>query len=214
MKKLCLFVVILGVSGNVLADLGLNYPVTSDSVNEHNAKVGASSLGITTIYDHTNQAPQGQFYVPITYNRVGDPAAGEQDVNSAANTTDIDYVPLAQLKGATGQAGASGAQGSAGSQGSQGVQGTKGDKGDKGKDGRNGDDGDNRLTLNIGATVRWYDWKHVNITSGYRYDINHYCHTVDMVMVNIKLGKSYEQRETAALEKRLALLERMIKGDK
>lgn len=213
--RYCIALVLL--TGMANADLGLNFPIITDSGAEYNAKQGANSLGISTIYDHPTQAPNGQFYVPIEYNRIGDPGAGEQDPNSPHNTTDIDYVPLSQLKGASGSNGAAGATGS---QGTQGVQGNKGDKGatgakgEKGDKGAPGDDGNNRLTLNIGASVRWYDWKYVSLNSGYRYDIQHYGHTVDMMVVQVKIGKSYETRQQEKLEARLALMERMLKGDR
>lgn len=194
----------LGLCLPLYADLGLNFPIVTDSVNEYNAKSGASGLGITTIYDHPTDAPQGQMYVPIEYNRAGDPAAAEQDPNAPHNTTDIDYVPLSQLKGANGAAGTVGATGP---QGVQGIQGVKGDKGDKGDP---GDNGDNRLTLNIGAQIRWYDWKHVALFSGYRYDIHHYGHTVDMLVVQVKIGSSYEERQNNALKARLEAVERLL----
>lgn len=186
------------------ADMGLNYPTVTDSVNEYNAKAGAAGLGISQVYDHPADVPNGQMYVPIEYNRPGDPAAGEQDPNAPHNTTDIDYVPLSQLKGTTGTAGVAGATGS------QGVQGTKGDTGAKGDKGDPGDNGDNRLNLNVGASVRWYDWKHVNLTSGARYDIRHYGWQVDMVMLNVKLGKSHEERIIEDQDKRIEALERAL----
>lgn len=199
------------------ADLGLNYPVVSDSLNEYNAKSGANGLGITTVYDHPNQAPQGEFYVPITYNRAGDPGAAEQDPNSAHNTTDIDYVPLAQLKGATGQTGAQGTQGSAGSNGaqgatgSQGVQGTKGDvgeKGDKGDRGLQGPKGDSAdvpaIDPRIEVEVREYDSTHWTVSSfasfGFQSSTPRY---IVGQKLTLKLGKSAEQREIDQLRKQL-----------
>lgn len=211
-----LFLLGLACARPAHADLGLNFPIVTDSVNEYNAKAGASGLGITTIYDHPTQAPQGQMYVPVQYNRAGDPAAGEQDPNAPANTTDIDYVPLSQLKGQAGSAGTTGAQGTQGQQGVKGDTGAKGDKGDKGEP---GDNGNNRLTLNVGAQIRWYDWKHVALASGYRYDIRHYGHTVDMLVVQIKLGRSYEERLIEKQQKDIELLQRalatiFVTGDK
>lgn len=208
MKKLLITAAtVMMLRGLVWADLGLNFPIVSDSQAEHDAKAGASGLGVTTIYDHPTQAPNGQFYVPIEYNRVGDPAAGEQDPNAPHNTTDIDYMPLSQLKGAAGTAGVTGAQGT------QGATGSKGDTGDKGKDGKDGTNGrdgsdaniNNNLFLNIGLSVRWYDWKYVSLNSGYHYDVNHYNHTVDIAVVQIKLGRSYEQREIDELKRKLGL---------
>lgn len=199
---LCLFIM-----PNAHADMGLNYPIVSDSVNEYNAKAVASLLGITQMYDHPTQVPQGQMYVPVEYNRVGDPGAGEQDPNTSHNTSDIDYVPLSQLKGLSGQAGAQGMQGT---QGSQGVKGDTGAKGEKGAAGKDGDDGNNRLNLNLGASVRWHDWKHINLTSGARYDVRHYGWQVDMVMLNVKLGKSHEERVIEDQNKRIEALERAL----
>lgn len=210
-KKILLFIASIGLYFPLYADMGMNFPIVTDSVNEYNAKAGASQLGITTIYDHPTQAPQGQIYVPVEYNRAGDPAAGEQDPNAPKNTTDIDYVPLSQLKGANGAAGIAGAVGSQGAQGQQGVKGDTGAKGDKGDKGDPGDDGNNRLTLNIGAQVRWYDWKHIALTSGYRYDVRHFGHTVDMLVVQIKLGKSYEERTLERQAKELRDIEEMLR---
>lgn len=191
-------VLLMGVV-SAFADMGINYPSVTDSPNEYNAKAGADSLGITTVYDHPTQAPNGQFYVPVEYNRPGDPAAGEQDPNAPHNTTDIDYIPLAQLKGAQGAAGASGAAGSKGDVGAT---------GQNGKDGRDGTDAtiDNHLFLNVGLDIRWYDWKYVSLNSGYRYDVRHFNHTVDMAVVQIKLGRSHEQRELDKLRKEVESL--------
>ena len=207
MKKLATLFIIAGIASAAHADLGINYPVVTDSQAEHDAKAAASGLGITTIYDSPTQAPNGQFYVPVEYNRVGDPGAGQQDPNAPANTTDIDYVPLSQLKGATGAAGAAGAQGTQGAAGTKGDTGDKGKEGTKGKDGRDGTNAniDNNLFLNIGLGVRWYDWKHVSLNSGYRYDVRHFNHTVDIAVVQIKIGRSYEQRELDKLKKLLGV---------
>lgn len=207
MKTIWVLSMVAGLTGLAFADLGLNFPVVSDSQAEHDAKAGASSLGVTTIYDHPTQAPNGQFYVPVEYNRVGDPAAGEQDPNAPKNTTDIDYVPLSQLKGAAGTAGIAGAQGTQGNTGSKGDVGAAGKDGKDGKDGRDGSDANinNNLFLNVGLNVRWYDWKHVSLNSGYHYDVNHYNHTVDIAIIQIKLGRSYEQREIEKLKKLLGV---------
>lgn len=204
MKTLAVLVGTLMTVSIARADLGLNYPAVTDSQAEHDAKAGAAGLGVTTIYDHPTQAPTGELYVPVEYNRPGDPAAGEQDPNAPHNTTDIDYVPLSQLKGTAGAIGAQGTQGNVGS---------KGDTGDKGKDGKDGKDGrdgvdaniNNNLFLNVGLDVRWYDWQYVSLNSGYRYDVKHYNHTVDIAVIQIKLGRSSEQREIDRLRKQLGL---------
>jgi hypothetical protein len=202
-KMIAVSVLLFAIPASVVwaDDLGLNFPTVTDSVNEYNAKAGASALGITTMYDHPTQAPQGQIYVPVEYNRAGDPAAGEQDPNAPKNTTDIDYVPLSQLKGATGQAGAVGGQGSAG------TQGVKGDKGDTGAQGAPGDSGLDATRENIGVTVRLYDHKRFSVTSGYRYDVHHHGQEIDMAVLNIKLGKSWEEELIAKQAKRLSELE-------
>ena len=59
------------------------------------------------------------------------------------------------------------------------------------------------MTVNVGAEVRWYDWKHVSLNSGYRYDFWHGGHTVDALIVQIKLGRSYEQREMDRMRQEL-----------
>lgn len=86
-----------------------------------------------------------------------------------------------------------------GPSGAQGVPGLKGPQGDPGQD----YDGDHRLTTNIGADIQWYDWEHASIHSGYRYDFNHKGHVVDIGVVTVKIGKSYENRKLADLEKKL-----------
>jgi hypothetical protein len=112
------------------------------------------------------------------------------------------------FNGTNGANGATGAQGVQGITGKQGDKGTTGAKGDKGNP---GDDMNNRLTLNIGAQVRWYDWKHIALTSGYRYDVRHYGHTVDMFVVQFKLGNSYEQRAFEAQAKELKAIEETLR---
>ena len=203
-------IIFLGCVTCGYADLGINFPTVTDSQNEFNAKQGTSNLGITQIYDAPTDVPKGQMFVPIEYNRPGDPAAGQQDPNTPANTSDIDYVPLSQLKGTNGTNGAVGATGTQGVQGQRGVKGDTGAQGQKGDKGVSGDNGDNRLNLNVGASVRWYDWKYVNLTSGARYDIRHYGWQVDMVMFNVKIGKSYETRQTEALNAKLEALEAVV----
>lgn len=208
MKKLLLTLTIITVSVILAhADLGI-----LDNPKEVQAKTGASSIGITQIYDHPNQVSNGQFYVPITYN--GNNGA-ESDPHFS--NSDIDYVPLNQLKGAngaTGAAGAIGAAGTAGTNGSKGdtgeagTKGSQGDKGDKGDSGKPGDDGENRLNVNVGAEVRWYDWKHVALSSGYRYDLQHHGHVVDALVVQFKIGKSYEGRQMEKLRHDILDLQR------
>lgn len=111
-------------------------------------------------------------------------------------------------QGVAGATGAQGPQGTTGSTGKSGADGTNGKDGAKGDAGTPGKDGNNELDalrLNLGIDVRWYDWKHVALTSGYRYDINHGGQTVDMLVVHIKLGSSYEDREIAKLKRLLGV---------
>lgn len=202
MKRLLILTIAM-IPSLAMADLGI-----MDTPTEIAAKTGASNIGITQIYDHSSQVANGQFYVPITYN--GNTGA-ENDPFHA--NSDIDYVPLSQLKGTNGTNGSNGAVGSSGANGAKGDQGDKGSKGDagakgdKGDPGTQGDDMNHRLMVNVGAEVRWYDWKHFAVSSGYRYDVNHGDHTVDALVLQVKLGKSYEGREMEALKGKLKALE-------
>lgn len=92
--------------------------------------------------------------------------------------------------GIDGNDGATGATGPTGAKGEVGAQGPQGQAGPAGKD-----ISENRLAVNVGAEVRWYDWKHVSLNSGYRRDLWHGGNVVDALIVQIKLGKSYEARE-------------------
>lgn len=80
--------------------------------------------------------------------------------------------------------------------------------GKDGKDGVNGQDynGDHRLNTNIGADIQWYDWEHASIRSGYRYDFNHKGHVVDIGVLTVKIGKSYETRQLEAMRKKIEIL--------
>lgn len=115
--------------------------------------------------------------------------------------------------GPQGPQGPAGPTGPMGPQGLPGIAGEKGDAGNPGENGFNGRDGDHALDatrVNLGTSVRWYDWKHVNLTSGYRYDTNHNGHTIDAMMVNFKLGQSYEDRQIAELRSKIADLVGMV----
>lgn len=83
--------------------------------------------------------------------------------------------------------------------GSQGVPGLIGPQGPAGQD----YDGDHRLTTNIGADIQWYDWKHASIHSGYRYDLNHKGHMVDIGVFTIKIGNSYQDRKIEELDRKI-----------
>lgn len=176
------------------ADLG----DTSNPI-ENQAKTALSNIGVTQIYDHPGAVVNGQYVIPVQYN--GNQGT-EHDPNDA-KPNDIDYIPVSQLKGTTGQAGAVGSTGSQGSIGQTGANGTNG---------TNGSDAsiDGHTFINVGASIRWYDWKNVNLTSGYRYDFNHHEHTVDAMIINIKLGKSFEDRKVSELQDRVDRLERML----
>ena len=93
-----------------------------------------------------------------------------------------------------------------------GTQGPKGDPGDSivgpaGVDGRDGRDGrdirNGATTVNLGVNVRWLDFKHADLSSGYRRDVKHGGNTIDALILGIKVGKSYEQKRIEALEKKL-----------
>lgn len=167
------------------ADLGI-----MDTVSESTAKLGLSGLGISQVYDHPSTIPTGEAFIPVYYNRTNAEGNGAETVPNDTSKSDVDYVPASQMKGVAG---------------SPGVSGTGGKEGKDGKDGRNGTDAtiDNHLFLNVGLDLRWYDWKHVALASGYRYDVRHYNHTVDMAVVQVKLGRSYEERRLEALNQKL-----------
>ena len=114
-------------------------------------------------------------------------------------------------QGSSGQNGTNGVNGQAGATGIQGPKGNIGAQGPQGEPG-NAANINNNLFLNVGATVRWYDMKYVSFSSGYRYDVNHYTSTVDMLMVNIKLGRSYEDRRLDKLQKTLDAVMLQLRG--
>lgn len=93
-----------------------------------------------------------------------------------------------------------------------GSQGPVGPAGNPGPMGPSGSDAsiENRLETRMGADVRWYDWKHASIHSGYRYDLNHGGHTVDMAVVAVKIGESYQDRQIGILNAKIEALQRMV----
>lgn len=112
------------------------------------------------------------------------------------------------VDGQNGTNGVDGQNGVNGTNGTDGKDGAKGDKGDKGKDGANGKNGtnasmDHNLFLNLGAEVRWYDAKHFSLNSGYRHDLRHHNNTVDIAVIQFKIGRSYEERQLEALKKQI-----------
>jgi len=127
---------------------------------------------------------------------------GVDGSNGADGTNGVD--------GANGANGSNGTNGNDGASGKDGKAGDKGDPGVKGQDGKPGDDMEHRLTTNIGAEVRWYDSKRFSIKSGYRYDTNHHGHTVDAAILEIKIGKSYEERLIEKQRKEVADLKAEI----
>jgi len=133
---------------------------------------------------------------------------GVDGSNGADGTNGVDGANGAN--GADGTNGANGTDGASGTDGKDGDKGDKGDPGVKGQDGKPGDDMEHRLTTNIGAEVRWYDSKRFSIKSGYRYDINHKGHTVDAAILEIKIGKSYEERIIEKQRKEVADLKAEI----
>lgn len=201
MKRVILTVIFTVISTVAFADLGI-----MDTASETTAKTGVSNLGVTTVYDHPADAPNGQYVVPVQYNRTNAEGNGTEHDSNDSKPNDIDYIPVSQLKGATGAAGTTGTTGS------QGQQGVKGNDGKDGTNGLNGKDAniDGHTFINVGAMVRWYDWKNVSLNSGYRYDFNHNEHTVDAMIIQIKLGKSFEDRKVSALQDRVDRLERLL----
>ena len=105
------------------------------------------------------------------------------------------------LTGATGASGTNGATGAAGKTGAQGVQGAQGLAGDSGLD---------ATRENVGVTVRWHDWQHFSVTSGYKYDVRHQGQEIDIAVLNIKLGKSSEERQIDQLKSEVLKLQEMV----
>jgi hypothetical protein len=138
------------------------------------------------------------------------PLLADSDHNNGNGNDDC--VHSGNCGGTQGPKGDKGADGLNGTSGLNGARGSTGEAGNNGKDGLNGSNAsiNNNLFLNIGAGVRWYDWKYVSLHSGYRYDILHYNHTVDAMVIELKLGKSYETRQQEKLEARIKLLERIL----
>jgi len=106
------------------------------------------------------------------------------------------------VNGQPGTNGINGIQGPAGVKGSSGANGTNGTNGTNGKDGDSGLDATHE---NIGVTVRWIDKQRFFLTSGYKFDVNHHEQEIDMMVLNIKIGSSYEEREISHLRKQLGL---------
>ena len=78
-----------------------------------------------------------------------------------------------------------------------------------GKDGATGLTGeaDHLLSVNVGAGVRWYDWRYVSLNSGYRYDIQNHDNEVDAMILNFKIGPDYTQRMLEAQNRQIEALQ-------
>lgn len=117
-------------------------------------------------------------------------------------------------QGVAGRDGQDGAQGVAGEKGNQGETGPKGDKGDSAPAKAPGEEtyvygeSPRPLIVNVGAEVRWYDAKHFSLNSGYRWDTRNHGQTIDAAIVQIKIGRSYEQRELDKLTREVRHLQR------
>lgn len=99
--------------------------------------------------------------------------------------------------------------------GGGGTPGPKGDRGPVGATGQAGRDGVNcvdcacdKNRLNIGGEVVWHEWdNHVGVRSGYRFDVRNEGHTVDLAVVQWRIGKSPEDRQLEALKRKIEALE-------
>jgi len=178
--KTLISLLVLGLSANVYANCG----------NGNGNGQGCSDDPIVVVGPQGPAGPEGPMGPQGPQGEIGPQGPqGETGANGTNGTDGTD--------GATGKDGLPGSNGTNGTNGADGKDGSKGDKGDpgvKGQDGKPGDDMEHRLTTNIGAEVRWYDSKRFSIKSGYRYDTNHHGHTVDAAILEIKIGKSYEER--------------------
>lgn len=199
MKKLAMLLMSL-LTRAAYGDLGIMV-----NPNEILAKTGASNAGISQIYDHPNQVSNGQFYVPIVYN--GNTGA---EVDPHMANSDIDYIPLTQMKGMNGTAGAPGVAGAAGQTGSSGQAGTNGVNGTNGKDGRDGKNADLRTQMEIEGILRLYDGKRFVIEAFDNYSLRDNHNNAFGGRLTYKIGKSYETRKTEALQSRLDALERNL----
>lgn len=188
------------------ADLGI-----MDTVSETSAKTEASNLGITQVYDHPGDAPNGQYVVPIAYNRTAAEGNGTETQAGDAKANDVDYVPLSQLKGATGAAGASGAAGIAGTNGQTGQAGTNGAQGVQGLKGDKGNPGKNleapAIDPRLDVEIREFDSKHWAMSSFASFGMQ--TSTARYIVgqrLTLKLGKSYEEKQMSLLEARMQKL--------
>lgn len=181
------------LTGAAYADLGI-----MDNPIEMQAKTGAAGLGITQIWDHSSQISNGQFYVPITYN--GN-TGGENDPYHA--NSDIDYMPLNQLKGAdgtNGMAGSAGTKGATGAQGLQGVQGVPGRDAEA-----------PAIDPRLDVEIREYDAKHWSVSSYASFGMQ--TRTARYIVgqrLTLKIGSSYESRVLEAQNVKLKALQGIV----
>lgn len=120
--------------------------------------------------------------------------------------------------GPQGIQGKDGPMGPEGPTGPEGPQGPKGDKGDPGEAPAAAPANEvQQVTVepkspptayNVGAEVRWADFKYFSLNSGYRYDVKNKGNIIDAAIVQIKLGRSYEERRIDKLEYDLRVLQR------
>lgn len=108
--------------------------------------------------------------------------------------------------GIPGVSGAQGQQGDVGAVGATGqsIQGAPGKDGEDGQDGRDGNDALDATRLNVGAELIWFDEKRWALSSGYRYDLKHHGHTIDALILGIKIGDSYQDRQMKKLQNDIA----------
>ena len=111
------------------------------------------------------------------------------------------------IQGLIGNIGNTGEQGIQGIQGVQGKTGVKGDKGDKGDRGLRGKGLKDQYKAGIG--LRIFDTKRTQGEVAYYRDFNNNANEI-VAKITIKLGSSYEEKEIAKTNSRLANLEKAI----
>lgn len=169
------------------ADLGIE-----DTASETAAKTQVSNLGVTQVYDHPGDVPNGNYVVPVVYNRT--PAEGNGTETQAGDTkpNDVDYIPVSQLKGATGVTGATGITGKAGAVGPQGPAGRDAEA--------------PSIDPRLGVEIREYDAEHWSVSSGASFGMqSSTARYIVQQTLTLKLGKSYEQRQIEKINKLLGV---------
>ena len=84
-----------------------------------------------------------------------------------------------------------------------GPAGPQGPEGAIGPSGKDGDSSDGNINLNVGVSARWLDAERWGLSSGYRYDIHHSGHIIDLAVLNLKIGKSYQDERIQRLRNEL-----------